>query len=231
MTPVVESDPRVFLDRFRSDSKFDLLILDMHMPEMDGCEVARTLRADADQLPPMLLLSSLGDGDSDGDEGVLFDSTISKPVRLGQLAEAMSELFDGEAHQHAAARLEDHAMYSFRVLVAEDNLVNQKVAQGFLKHLGMRAEIAADGQEAVEMVIAQRYDVVFMDVQMPGIDGLEATRLIRELDVPQPHIIAMTANVMEDDRRICLEVGMNDFIAKPINTERLTDALNRVPGL
>ena len=117
------------------------------------------------------------------------------------------------------------------MLVAEDNVVNQKVAQGLLKSLGMQAELAGNGREAIEMLNREHYDVVFMDVQMPDIDGLEATRLIRQADQPQPYIVAMTANVMEDDRRICLAAGMNDFIAKPIRTDGLTEVLNRIPGV
>ena len=94
----------------------------------------------------------------------------------------------------------------------------------------MKAEIAGNGREAVAMISDQHYDVVFMDVQMPDIDGLEATRMIRESDGPQPHIIAMTANVMEEDRRVCLDAGMDDFIAKPIRADGLAEVLERVPG-
>jgi CheY-like chemotaxis protein len=92
----------------------------------------------------------------------------------------------------------------------------------------MQAELAGNGREAIEMMNQTHYDVVFMDVQMPDIDGLEATRLIRAADLRQPHIIAMTANVMEDDRRVCLDAGMDDFIAKPIRADGLAEVLNRV---
>ncbi|MDH3643336.1 MAG: response regulator [Gammaproteobacteria bacterium] len=226
MHATIEADPEAFLERFRSDANYDLLILDMHMPDMDGREVAEALHSQFEQLPPLLLLSSLGDSET----GELFDSAVSKPVRMGQLAEAMSQLWLEDQPSDDDTTLEARASYSYRVLVAEDNLVNQKVAQGLLRSLGMKAEIAGNGREAVTMINDRHYDVVFMDVQMPDIDGLEATRIIRDADGPQPHIIAMTANVMEDDRRICLDAGMDDFIAKPIRAEGLAEVLERVPA-
>jgi CheY-like chemotaxis protein len=114
-----------------------------------------------------------------------------------------------------------------KILLAEDNLVNQKLALRLLQQMGYRADIAANGLEAVESVERQPYDVVLMDVQMPEMDGLEATRQIRKQGLRQPHIIAMTANAMQGDREICLAAGMDDYVAKPIQAKELVYALER----
>jgi CheY-like chemotaxis protein len=118
---------------------------------------------------------------------------------------------------------------SLRLLLAEDNLVNQKVAVRMLDRLGYRVDVVANGIEAVEAVRRQRYDVVFMDVQMPEMDGLEATRQIRTLggDASQPYIIALTANAMEGDREACLAAGVDAYVAKPVGMQDLADAIER----
>jgi CheY-like chemotaxis protein len=116
--------------------------------------------------------------------------------------------------------------HPLRILLAEDNAVNQKLALRILEQMGYRADVASNGIEAVESVERQTYDVILMDVQMPELDGLDATRDIRKLtSVTQPHIIAMTANAMEGDREMCIAAGMNDYIAKPIHVNELVDAL------
>ncbi len=116
-----------------------------------------------------------------------------------------------------------------RILLAEDNPVNQKVALLLLKSLGFKADIANNGVEAVEAVSQQVYDVVLMDMQMPEMDGLEATRAIRQqaANAQVPWIIAMTANVMEDDQKACFAAGMNDYLSKPIRPQLLGEALER----
>jgi CheY-like chemotaxis protein len=117
-------------------------------------------------------------------------------------------------------------LHPLRILLAEDNAVNQKLALRILERLGYRADIASNGLEAVESVERQIYDVILMDVQMPEMDGLDATRNIRKLaQITQPHIIAMTANAMEGDREMCIAAGMNDYVSKPIRVNELVDAL------
>jgi CheY-like chemotaxis protein len=118
--------------------------------------------------------------------------------------------------------------HPLRILLAEDNQVNQKLAKRILEQMGYRTDIASNGVEAVESIERQSYDVILMDVQMPEMDGLDATRSIRNLStVTQPHIIAMTANAMEGDREMCLAAGMNDYISKPIRVNELVEALLR----
>ena len=113
-----------------------------------------------------------------------------------------------------------------RVLLAEDNAINQKVAQQMLKKLGCVPDVAQNGRETVHMMTEKEYDLMFMDVEMPEVDGLEATRLIRiNEDISQPYIVAMTANVMHEDRETCRTAGMNDFVAKPVRLGEVSKAL------
>ena len=115
-----------------------------------------------------------------------------------------------------------------RVLLAEDNAINQKVAQQMLKKLGCVPDVAQNGRETVHMMTEKEYDLIFMDVQMPEVDGLEATRLIRiNEDISQPYIVAMTANVMHEDRETCRTAGMDDFVAKPVRLGEVSKALRR----
>lgn len=221
--------PEDLLAAYREDPDWQFLILDMHMPEMDGRELAakvRTAALDADRSPLIVLLSSLGDGETNAD---LFDCSFTKPVRPRQLADALVMLGRGlPASTDHAVQVEAERQFDLTILVAEDNLVNQKVAKGLLRKLGIDADIVANGREAVEMLSQRNYDVVLMDVQMPEVDGLEATRLIREMsELSQPHIIAMTANALEQDRDRCLQAGMNDYIAKPVRTKGLVEVLTR----
>jgi CheY-like chemotaxis protein len=124
------------------------------------------------------------------------------------------------------------ARHPLRILLAEDNAVNQKLALRLLQQMGYRADLAANGIEAVESVQRQAYDVVLMDVQMPELDGLDATRQICQLlpDARRPRIVAMTANAMQGDREMCMAAGMDDYLAKPIRVDRLVEALNGVPS-
>ena len=216
---------------------FDVAILDMHMPEMDGLALARRIRA-ARRALPLVLFSSLGRREAGDTEG-LFDAYLAKPIRQSHLFDTLVSLFAREpAALVAPARAKpqiDPEMalrHPLRILLAEDNVVNQKLALRLLQQMGYRADLASNGIEAIESVERQTYDVVLMDVQMPEMDGLEASKRItaRWSPAERPRIVAMTANAMQGDRDMCLAAGMDDYITKPIRVERLVEALSLVPA-
>ena len=220
------------------EENFDLAILDMHMPEMDGLELARRIRKTKPDLP-LILFSSLGLREVEADAG-LFSSSLSKPLRQSQLFDTLVTLFAPQDQKKAVRQKpsrpkvdgEMAARHPLRILLAEDNLVNQKLALRLLEQMGYRADLASNGVEALESVARQTYDVVLMDVQMPEMDGLEAARRITATyDAnARPRIVAMTANAMQGDEEMCRAAGMDDYIAKPIRVERLTEALLNIPG-
>jgi CheY-like chemotaxis protein len=216
--------------------RFDLAILDMHMPEMDGLGLARRIRLRHRELP-LVLFSSLGRREA-GDTEALFDAYLAKPIRQSHLFDTLVGLLAKEPAAPAAAATpakpmfdaEMAARHPLRILLAEDNVVNQKLAMRLLQQMGYRADLASNGIEAVESVQRQGYDVVLMDVQMPELDGLDATRRICALlGDKRPRIVAMTANAMQGDREMCLEAGMDDYLTKPIRVDRLVEVLNEVP--
>jgi signal transduction histidine kinase/DNA-binding response OmpR family regulator len=214
---------------------FDLAILDMHMPEMDGVALARRIRENNGKLP-LVLFSSLGRREV-GEDDKLFAAFLGKPVRQSQLYDTLVGLLtDGAAKTApvapAPARIDPEmgSRHPLRILLAEDNVVNQKLALRILQQMGYRADLASNGIEAIESVQRQTYDVVLMDVQMPEMDGLDAARRICARWGPQerPRIVAMTANAMQGDRDMCLAAGMDDYLTKPIRVERLVEALTQV---
>jgi CheY-like chemotaxis protein len=236
MVPRASESPTEALRWVEDGEHLDLAILDMHMPEMDGLQLAQRIRARRPDLP-LVLFSSLGRreaGDTDG----LFSAYLAKPVHQSQLFDTLVGLF---AHavtpkETKAAKSktdpEMAARHPLRILLAEDNVVNQKLALRFLTQMGYRADLASNGVEAVESVVRQTYDVVLMDVQMPEMDGLEASRRINAQwpNEKRPRIVAMTANAMQGDREMCLAAGMDDYITKPIRVDQLVEALMRVPA-
>jgi signal transduction histidine kinase/DNA-binding response OmpR family regulator/PAS domain-containing protein len=210
--------------------RYDLAIIDMHMPGMDGAMLARAIR-EAGHTLPLVLFSSHGRKEAtDG----LFDATLAKPLHPSQLFDTLVQLLAREDAPKAAPVAKprmDAGMaqrHPLRILLAEDNVVNQKLALRLLLQMGYRADVASNGVEAVECVARQRYDVVLMDVQMPEMDGLEATRrIVARWPSPsrRPRIVAMTANAMQGDREACLAAGMDDYVTKPIRVETLVAAL------
>jgi CheY-like chemotaxis protein len=213
-----------------SDEKFDIAVLDMQMPEMDGVELASKIRAlESCRSLPLVMLSSTGRREL---EAELFAAVLTKPVKQTQLFDALSKLFGATLNETAKANVKfdkDIAKrHPLRILLAEDNIVNQKVALKILERLGYRADVAANGKEAVQAVQRQPYDVILMDVQMPEMDGVEATTIIRDRFADRrPWIIALTANALQGDRERYLGVGMDDYISKPIRVEQLANALAR----
>ncbi len=232
LVEVVEH-PTEALARIRRGDPFDIAVLDMSMPEMDGLELAREIRS-SEELGglPLLLLTSIGHL-AEARGASAFSGQLAKPVKSSQLYDALVRvLATGPAPAPPPARHEETSIPGvpgLRLLVAEDNAVNSRLALALLEKLGYSADVVENGREALDALDGQRYDVVLMDVQMPELDGLEATRRIRERfgSGDGPRIIAMTANAMEGDRDECLAAGMDDYLAKPIRPEELSRALTR----
>ena len=225
--------PTDALARVRRGDPFDVAVLDMQMPEMDGLELAREIRRYRDQNAlPLLLLTSMGRL-AEARGASEFAAQLVKPVKSSQLHDALVRvLAAGTAPDSAPGRREDgarSAVADLRLLVAEDNAVNRQLALALLRRLGYVADVVENGREVLDALERERYDVVLMDVQMPELDGLEATRQIRERrgSSDAPRIIAMTANAMEGDREECLAAGMDDYLSKPIRPEELSRALAR----
>jgi CheY-like chemotaxis protein len=227
---------------------------------MDGLALARRIRGLRGREFPLLLVSSLSKRDAaDGEGAADVNLQLTKPIKPSGLHDALVEMLvqspDGASGSRPAAgsesaleipssagnlqtRLKDNGApekvrpaRELRVLLAEDNAVNQKLALRLLERMGLKADVVGDGREAVTAVGKRRYDLVLMDVQMPEMDGLTATRHIvgkwpRE---KRPWIVAMTANAMAGDREACLDAGMDDYVSKPIRPEELAAAIARVP--
>jgi signal transduction histidine kinase/DNA-binding response OmpR family regulator len=232
--------PAEALKWIKRGDPFDLAILDMHMPGMDGVALAGRIRKQRDAKSlPLVLFSSLGRREADVDAN-LFEAYLSKPIKPSQLFDTLASLFVEQPtteKRAAPAKLQmDPEMaknHPLRILLAEDILVNQKLALRLLQQMGYRADVASNGIEAIQSVERQPYDAILMDVQMPEMDGLEASRRIcaRWPRGQRPAIIAMTANAMQGDREMCLEAGMDDYVSKPIRPDELVKALMKVNPL
>jgi CheY-like chemotaxis protein len=221
-------DPSDALARIRKGDHFDVAVIDMQMPGMDGLALAREIRRSHPELP-LILLTSLGHV-PEAHSVAEFAAQLTKPVKASQLHDAIvTALAERPAEQAAppAAVEPDGKASGLRILLAEDNAVNQQLAVLLLKKLGFTADVVENGLEALEALERRQYDVVLMDVQMPELDGLEATRRIcaRWPANERPRIIAMTANAMAEDREACFEAGMDDYVAKPIRPDELAAAL------
>ncbi len=236
MIPVLAASGPEALTLLARGEAFDLAVLDMQMPEMDGVELAQRIRAlpgTADM--PMIMLTSLGYRDQRATAD-LFSAFLNKPIKTNQLFNTLvSVLAPLEAKKTKTSELKvqiDPNMgvrLPLHILLAEDNLVNQKVATRMLQKLGFRADVVANGVEVLQALGRQFYDVVFLDVQMPEMDGLEAARRIRQMfsGKLRPRLIAMTAAAMQGDRELCFEAGMDDYISKPVRPEELVRALEQ----
>jgi PAS domain S-box-containing protein len=217
------------LARLKNGAEFDVIVLDMQMPEMDGLQLAAKIReSKAHRSVPLVMLTSMGRREADHE---MFAGFLTKPVKSRQLYDLLCKVLSGAPSRAAVKPASGHelgARYPLRILLAEDNAVNQKVALKILERMGYRADVASNGREAVQAVERQTYDVVLMDVQMPEMDGIEATTKIRDqLGEKRPWIIALTANALRGDRERYLGVGMDDYISKPIRVEDLVKALTQ----
>ncbi len=222
------------LGALANGSEFDAAIFDMQMPEMDGLELTQRVRARSGRRFPIVLLTSLGRRE-DGDD--LFAAQMSKPAKPDALRDVLVGVLQTKPVEDDAEPAKPEfdgdlgSTHPLRILLAEDNPVNQKVAAALLARMGYEVDIANNGQEALQAVMSNTYDLVLMDVQMPEMDGLAATRAIRTMlpEAEQPHIVALTANALKGDREACLEAGMHEYVTKPIRSDELTDVLRRAP--
>ena len=212
---------------------FDAVLLDMHMPGTDGLELARRIVADpALRGTPMAVLTSTNQrGEREAAQAAGVGAYLTKPIRQAQLHERLRELLGAadDADRAAAPAPVLAAGAVGRVLVAEDNAVNQRVAAALLAQLGYEVDVAPDGLRAVELALSQRYDAVLMDCQMPELDGFAATRQIRAAGgaAGATPVIALTASALSTDEQLCRDAGMDDFLTKPLRREVLARVLLR----
>jgi PAS domain S-box-containing protein len=233
MEAVAVEDPSEALARVAAGEHFDIAVLDLVMPELDGLALAREIRRYRNEGElPLVLLTSLGRL-TKAQSSEAFAVQLAKPVKASQLynalVKALAEFVDQPAAGGPVPESGRPATSPLRILLAEDNAVNQMVALRLLERLGYRADVASNGREALEALERQPYDVVLMDVQMPELDGLDASRRICERwpAETRPRIIAMTANAMAEDREACFAAGMDDYLAKPIRPDEMAQALRR----
>ncbi|MEO6977779.1 MAG: response regulator, partial [Mucilaginibacter sp.] len=231
LQPIPASSGQEALTILSENIEVNLVITDMQMPGMDGIMLADIIR---DEYPsiPIILLSSV-EVEFKNNQRQLFVSIMSKPIKQHVLSEQILNAL------HRQISLTDEKVtrnklsadfgnkYPLIILVAEDNPMNQRVIMHILNKMGYQPDLAQNGQETIEAANQKDYGMILMDMQMPGIDGLEATRVIRQTVVKQPVIIALTANAMTDDKEICIAAGMDDYISKPVKLEDLMNKLKK----
>jgi two-component system, sensor histidine kinase and response regulator len=223
----------------KAKAPYDVVISDMQMPYMDGKELGKMIKEDpALSDTKLIMLSSRGmRGDSADVKKIGFSAYLTKPIRRSHLFDCLAMVFGrknimGKSEAPVITRhsVSETKKKNIKILIAEDNIVNQKLALKLMEKFGYKADAVANGEEAVRSLGMIPYDLVLMDVQMPEMDGFQATKIIRDPssrvinhDVP---IIAMTAHAMSGDRKLCLDAGMDNYVAKPINPEELLKTMN-----
>jgi PAS domain S-box-containing protein len=231
--------------RQQESATFDVVVLDYQMPDMDGATLGQHIMSDRGIAPTRLvLLTSLDrSGDMQRFADIGFSAYLTKPVRTRELLDCLSKALAHEAEDwHMRSQpiitrgtliaTENKRQYAGSVLLVEDNAINQRVARRFLERLGCEVHVVGDGLQAVQAHQCGSYGFILMDMQMPVMDGLEATRRIRELEGKQRRtpIVALTANAMMGQLERCLEAGMDDYLTKPLDISRLQDVLDRFMG-
>ncbi|QEG42280.1 PAS domain-containing protein [Roseimaritima ulvae] len=242
MQPTAVDNAPAGLDLLREaqadDAAFGLVLSDVQMPDVDGFEFVDWVRKTPDvaQTPVIMLTSGGRTGDAARREELRVADRLMKPVKQSELFDSIVRVLGVTAPEYESSDTETESLHqydlgSLRILLVEDNLVNQKLAVGVLKKHGHQVTVAGNGQEAIDRLQATPYDLVLMDVQMPVLDGLAATRQIRVQEQHTGHhqpIIAMTAHAMKGDRDACLEAGMDEYIAKPIRVSAIMEKLAKV---
>ncbi len=234
------ASPSEALAWLEAGERFNAGILDMNMPEMDGLALALAIRETqgSDQLP-LILLSSLGRPPSDADSKLAkakFAEMLAKPIKPSPLLNALTAIFSGQPTRVLGPRADRTSLFDhhlaerlpLRILLVDDHATNQKLGQMILARLGYRADIAGNGLEVLEALERKSYDLILMDIEMPEMDGLEATAEVRRIwGEAGPRIVAMTANAMRGDRDRYLKAGMDDYVSKPIRIDALVQALTQ----
>ncbi|MFC2167289.1 response regulator, partial [Acidobacteriota bacterium] len=229
---------RLLREAVQAGDPYNVAVLDMQMPGMDGAELGKAIKADAAfKDTKLVMMTSLGRrGDALYFEEIGFAAYLSKPVRQSDLFDSLAVVLSGKTHKSKRGLITKHTIREIqrdnaRILLAEDNIVNQRVALGILKKMGFWADAVANGIEAVKAMKTIPYDLILMDVQMPEMDGFEATSRIRDTQSkilnPNIPIIAMTAHAMVGDREKCIKAGMNDYLSKPIDVHDLSEMLEK----
>jgi len=233
LAPTLAASGVEALNILATDSRYDLILTDMQMPYMDGVRLSKTIRERYPRLP-IILLSSIGDEYKKNYKN-LFSAIMTKPIKQQVM---FRHILSGLEHRSwsimnetsTPSRLPEQmaSELPMQILIAEDNIINQQVIQYILQKLGYTPVMVHNGREAVDTAAANDFDIILMDLQMPEMDGLEATRMIRRHNSDrQPVIIALTANAMEGDEEECLSAGMNDYLGKPVKLEELIDKLQK----
>jgi len=233
LVPFYTSSGRQALELLASETSFDLALIDMDMPEMDGIELTKAAKQTHPDLP-VILMNKHGN-ENYKPHASLFSFVIDKPIKNHVLTEQILNLLSQKGidalanDQNAKQKLStDFAkQYPLNILIAEDDKMNQKLVTKVLNKLGYEPQVSENGKDVLEAVSQHNYDMILMDVQMPEMDGLEATRMIRLCLTEQPIIIAMTANTLQGDREECLKAGMDDYIGKPVRLDGLVNIIKK----
>src|SRR5688500_8720686 len=215
---------------------FELLLTDINMPGMDGFALVAQLRADPKLAESIVIVLTSGDRPNDAQRAqeLAVAQRLLKPVKQSELFDAVAAALGAEAPEPAVSSEEEDlaGVRPLKILLAEDSLVNQRLAVGLLERHGHSVTVASNGQEAIDELAREQFDIVLMDVQMPELDGLEATRRIRALEQQAGNghlpIIAMTAHALKGDRERCLAAGMDEYVSKPIRERQLLAAMRAV---
>jgi signal transduction histidine kinase/ligand-binding sensor domain-containing protein/DNA-binding response OmpR family regulator len=230
-TPLIAQSGAEALAILAANNQVELVITDMHMPEMDGADLARKIKAIYPAMPLILLSSVDKQGKS---EANLFNTILTKPAKHNVLLKHIIDHLKSDRNTLTENKLKKEFLskelaiqYPLSILIAEDNMINQKVAKQILQKMGYQPDIAINGLEVLDAVAIRKYDIIFMDVQMPEMDGLEATRYIRKHLASQPIIVAMTANAMVEDKDACIQAGMDDYLSKPMKLTEIISILEK----
>ncbi len=231
VTQTVASMIEVFAD-LRQGTQWDIAILETHSSKPENVTLLDKLHNSHNPPLPLILLAPICQPPRSDKQPVA--ACLSKPIKLTKLYEVLTDIKKTptpltKAANHQSCEDKSAIGEKQRILLAEDNMINQKVTKLLLKQIGYDADIVSNGLEVLEALHRKTYDVILMDIQMPKMDGLTATRHIIEQSpaAQRPWIIALTANAMKGDREICLEAGMNDYLSKPLRKEELANALSR----